>query len=724
LQRAKAIFVVVAAWVAAIGACGGSAKESSGPARATSITAAPEIVEITYLEAERSFGRARIADLTSHRDPTVRAHAVRALGRVSDDEALDLLDQLVDDEDTGVRAAAIRALGVAGATRRAALLGQAYSKTEDAGLRAAALEAIGRVGGPAQLRLLTAAVNESTGGLRATAAIAIGNFGRRELSLDNEARNALFAATKNEDAYVRFGVAYALAKEHKPPKSEAAERALQVLAKDGDAEVRATAVAGLNERQISAGKTFVAALEDKDWRVRLEAARALAADHASLRNREFLATWLAREWAVLASLEGLAGARIHVVVEGLRALAGSAHETAVQAAAVGLFDATQTFLEAESLPEKRLGAGHVNCLAAAMRVRGGAPLRFLWDCGAGDEGELPLHIRRGLAAEVLGAGFGGKPAERVDKLRELAQHKDPRIRAAVAASAGPMSESSDADMRGAAMDLLRTALDDSAAQVAGAAAAAIEELSKSKSEAAAEAHKALIAAVLARASKVSEAETELRLSMLSTLKKVAEARPLCLTAHSDPNAAVRELARKCLRELNKKDPGAGTPSRAPVRPPVKPASILGKLVVWKLETTRGEIEISLDPDTAPWSVAVLVKLTDDKHYDGLLWHRVVPGFVSQTGDPGGSGWGGPGFLLPGEPSAGKFVRGSVGIADSGKDTGGSQWFVTHARSPHLDGRYTLVGKVTKGQSVLESLVVGDRLLRASAEVTQRPAPQK
>ena len=98
---------------------------------------------------------------------------------------------------------------------------------------------------------------------------------------------------------------------------------------------------------------------------------------------------------------------------------------------------------------------------------------------------------------------------------------------------------------------------------------------------------------------------------------------------------------------------------------------------------------------------------------------MVPDFVVQGGDPTQSGWGGPGFLIPAEPSDGTasgYVAGGVGIADAGRDSGGSQWFVMHARAPHLDGRYTWIGRVTEGQRSADALQIGDRVVRAAVDV--------
>ena len=121
--------------------------------------------------------------------------------------------------------------------------------------------------------------------------------------------------------------------------------------------------------------------------------------------------------------------------------------------------------------------------------------------------------------------------------------------------------------------------------------------------------------------------------------------------------------------------------------------------------------IEFDPGAAPWSVAALTSLAREGFYRGLLWHRVVPDFVVQGGDPSGTGWGGPGFVLPAEPSLrggrSRYDRGAVGIADAGLDTGGSQIFIMHSRAPHLEGRYTRIGQVVSGMDVVDSLLVGD-----------------
>lgn len=127
-------------------------------------------------------------------------------------------------------------------------------------------------------------------------------------------------------------------------------------------------------------------------------------------------------------------------------------------------------------------------------------------------------------------------------------------------------------------------------------------------------------------------------------------------------------------------------------------------------TNRGKMVFQLFPESAPQNVANFYTLAKSGFYKGLTFHRVVSDFVIQGGDPDGTGWGGPGFSVVDEYSDRPFERGSVGIATAGKDTGGSQFFICHSRQPHLDGHYTLFGKLTKGYDILDKIEQEDRII--------------
>ncbi len=129
-----------------------------------------------------------------------------------------------------------------------------------------------------------------------------------------------------------------------------------------------------------------------------------------------------------------------------------------------------------------------------------------------------------------------------------------------------------------------------------------------------------------------------------------------------------------------------------------------------LQTFRGDVALELYKNAAPFTVMSFLKLAGRRgFYRGLIFHRVVPNFVIQGGDPRGDGWGGPEYTLRSEFSPLSFDAGMLGMADAGKDTPGSQFFITQSPQPHLDGRYTIFGKVVSGMEVVNSIQVGDRM---------------
>ena len=128
-----------------------------------------------------------------------------------------------------------------------------------------------------------------------------------------------------------------------------------------------------------------------------------------------------------------------------------------------------------------------------------------------------------------------------------------------------------------------------------------------------------------------------------------------------------------------------------------------------IETDRGSLVVELLPLEAPLTVAAFLALVDRRYFDGSRWHRVVPNFVVQDGDPRGDGWGGPGFVLRDEVNPVRYETGTMGMALSGPDTGGSQFFITHSPQPHLDGTYTVFGRVVVGLEVLGAIAQGDRI---------------
>ncbi len=129
----------------------------------------------------------------------------------------------------------------------------------------------------------------------------------------------------------------------------------------------------------------------------------------------------------------------------------------------------------------------------------------------------------------------------------------------------------------------------------------------------------------------------------------------------------------------------------------------------EIDTTEGPITVELWPDVAPHHVNSFVFLARDGFYDGVIFHRVIPGFMIQGGDPTGSGMGGPGYQLKAEFNSKKHVRGVLSAARSqSKDSAGSQFFLMHAVAPHLDNQYTAYGQITSGLEVVDKIATSPK----------------
>jgi len=130
----------------------------------------------------------------------------------------------------------------------------------------------------------------------------------------------------------------------------------------------------------------------------------------------------------------------------------------------------------------------------------------------------------------------------------------------------------------------------------------------------------------------------------------------------------------------------------------------------RIQTDHGDITAELYKNYAPFTVMSFVKLVRKGFYNGLTFHRIVPNFVVQGGDPRGDGWGGPEYSIRSEFSPLTYEAGTLGIASAGKDTEGSQFFITQSPQPHLDGRYTIFGKVLSGMDAVNSLQLDDHIV--------------
>lgn len=673
------------------------------PAAPPQAVSEPERLALARLEAQRDAGTPALRDRSGGPTTPATLLAIRALGRTGDPPAIATLLTLLRAPDPELRSAAAEALGIAG------LLGSDVRAAEPALLAAwpsaapseqrALATALGRIGSAAALPALTRALAPTAApDLREAAALALGVLGRRKLALDSSARAALLALADAPAPALALAAAYALAQEHAPADRAPVDLALARLAAAPDPETRMVAVAGLARRKAAAVPIFTDALADPDWRVRVAAVRGLAGDDGDPALLA-LGRWLAAALAAPDLADGTG--TIHPVLEALSLL--TARPTAPPFPAAPLHDLAERRL-ADAAPAARPALARIACALASLAARAPdwrPPLRCAESAGLAARAE-----QLSFETSLLGLGRGGDPPARLARLSVLAADPDPRLRAAaLTAAAGSLWTALPTDVEA----LLGHALEDSSPAVAGAAAEAVQARHAERRPAPGP---ALWRPLVDRAAR--ERDGELFAALAGAIAAIDDPTGLfaCLPALADPSPVVRAAARACVAALTDAEPDESS-HPAPALPPFDPAAVLGAPLVWRLVTTRGTLDIELAADAAPWHVAALVALTRKGFYDGLRFHRVVPGFVVQGGDPHGTGWGGPGFQLPAEPGGARFDRGAVGIADAGKDTGGSQFFVMHARAPHLEGRYTHVGRVRAGLDVVDALIVGDTIVTAT-----------
>jgi cyclophilin family peptidyl-prolyl cis-trans isomerase/HEAT repeat protein len=276
-----------------------------------------------------------------------------------------------------------------------------------------------------------------------------------------------------------------------------------------------------------------------------------------------------------------------------------------------------------------------------------------------------------VVASVLAALAKIKPPGIEQVLLEWLKHEDVVLRAAAASGLGELKP---AGGERALAEAFHAAARD---QAYGARAAALDALMKYGPEAARPVlHEAL-----------ADKDWAIRVRAASLLAPLEPA--------TDPAAAIRPAPTN--REVSFYDaPELVTPS---VSPRVY------------IDTERGRIEIEMGVLDAPLTCHTFMALARQGFFNGVKWHRIVPNFVAQAGDPRGDGEGGPGFTIRDEINERPYLRGTMGMALEWADTGGSQFFLTHSPQPHLDGRYTVFGQVVRGLEVLDSLRPGDAITR-------------
>ena len=620
-------------------------------------------VRVLALADARRWDAEAAASLSRVPDQGVRMAVAQWCGESARGDAAGLLARLAADTAPAVRAAAVESAG-----RLCAVLGEAAPACTR-------LVAVVRAGlGDADVRVRKAAAWAVGAGLPGLDGSLVARLGAEP---DTSVRAAIQAELwrTGDDGWEAAAVKGLLAADPGERRSAAwslgrgrraaALPALRKAAADGDALVRAAALdAGRRIDAPAFAPNFAAALDDGDPRVRISALAGLEAAGAAEPLGEKTKAIVARTVADPA----YEGAQERVAAIRAAGASGCCASELIAAATGGepwvagealQALARQGHAEARSLVEAWLkaevDARREAAVRAAARLADGASL-------AARALEDPSARVRLAAVEVVEEG------ERSKRLPPLFGDPDPAVRAAV------VTALAEAAALPAAEKLVELIGRETGASVPDAAVALVEALAAG-----------------------DELPEQVKRSLTG------------LTTSGDP-----VVARAAWNALQRH----GVELPLPEVRTGEDESFYRRVVEWtaaprwvQVVTWRGTMVVVLDTDSAPLTCYRLWQLAEEKYFDDLTFHRVVPNFVIQGGDPRGDGWGGPGFALRDELSLAPYEFGDVGMALAGPDTGGSQLFVTLTPQPHLVGRYPHVGRVVEGLEVATGLRVGDRIIR-------------
>lgn len=642
--------------------------------------APPSMAELDGLSAARVTDLSRFDAGLKSADPAVVVAAVHALGRLQDQAALPRLKAALTHPKSPVRQAAAFAWGLLEDAPAAPLLARLKADNAPA-VRVAATTALGKLEDSAWGALLEAATSDADHAVRVAARVALALQARRNDGVGHGFTAALPGWLSDPNPRLRWAAAYAFRRATKIDGPTNFETALG-CADDTHVETRALCVRVLGRfkglephKQTALDATLLQAATDADWRVAVEAWR--AAEQA-----ERLPTLLPTLLRATQDTHELKGPRLHAWTTALDALL-KARAPQARPVAEAIFRLQPS---AKAPPGVALGRAHLRCRAAAILDLDGGVRLATCDPAA------PKGLRATLVGPILNALEPPARAQAIATRYAAAQ--TPQMRIALLDAAGALAG------QPAVTPIIEQGVQDADPAVFSQAAASAGKL---KISAARPRIRARLGALLKAHDYEAAAAAIDALAALED--RAAEGALRALITY--PNHTIADHAAKALAAMGVKV--VARPAPRPATPVARPKA---KRAV--IATTKGTFTMALFSADAPLTVANFVTLAEKGFYDGLLFHRVVGDFVVQGGDPRGDGWGGPGYTIPCEINPRPYQRGAVGMALAGKDTGGSQWFVTHAPQPHLDGGYTVFGQVN-AFDVVDAMAVGDRILTVTIE---------
>lgn len=632
------------------------AQSASAQSRYAPMFAAPAsqdtLRNLALWEDQRVTGEGKLFAYLTSKSPLVRRRAVQVIGRIQDPDDTVHLIPLLNDPSPIVALQTCFALGQLGSHDALPALIQ-FCEESDPMLRPRAVEALGKIGGPGTVVVLSELLHDFSSAVRAQAALGLAR------AADPTSVNVLLLAIHDPDPDVASSALYGLGK----IESDRIMQKVLPFLKNDEPLVRAYAANTLGEQKNKdALPALISALGDKDIAVTINAARALGKiGHKDAVHP--LGTVVGRHPAHLAR---------RAAVEALGTIGDKKGKDYV----------------IQALIEKSVGVRVAAIGALALILKENVELFAEQTM---DDGS---RLVRAAAIEAMGTG---RVKNRVDMLMTIARSdEDALMRAAAIRSLGQIDD----DKIGA---FLSTRLEDDDWVVTTEVVLAIGERNYREATA------ALIATYETRNRRE---DVNIRIAVLDALNgfKAQEAEGLAQGALNDPDLRVRTRAAELLLTLGKT---ARVPSEReifeanfdPERIRVLMPPTGHKHAV--ITTDHGDIEIELFGDDATQTVAGFMNLSAKGFYNGLTFHRVVPNFVVQGGDPRGDGWGDAGYFIRSEFNHYRYGTGMIGIAHDGKDTGGCQFFITHSPHHRLDGRYTIFGRVTKGMNVVYRIDQGD-----------------
>lgn len=609
--------------------------------------------DLALWEDQRVTGDDKLFSYLKSSNALVRVRAVEVIGRIQDPVDIPRLLPMLRDPDRRVVDETIFALGQMGASDATEAL---ITLCEGAPADRVNLvtEALGKIGGEAAVAFLVESLRDFHSTVRQGAALGLA---RAE---DPAGVNALLIALHDPAVEVTWRVVYALEK----VESDRVGEQVVKLYENPDALVRAYVARTMGKQQYGNGvKPLVKMTADKDPRVATNACRAL----------------------------GEIGDKQATRTLGTRLSSHPSHHVrqaaAVALGAIGDKGGKDSLIRA--LLDRSVGV-RVASVQALAAVMGEDAEMFCLQ--ALEDGKRYV---RAAALESLGEA-GAK--EQIDMLMRTAEKdKDPMMRTAAVTALGKFDE-----------DHVRSFLISRLAEEDWVVAATVVSAIGEQRDLA-----AIPSLVDIYRTRTTRQDGNIRMEIMRVFEQLKPTTGLTIvnSALEDPDKRVRDLAARILREMDLVVPDRPSDRAffersfdASRRRMLGPPSGIRHAII---STTHGDIEIELFGDDAIQTVNSFAHLANSDFYSGLSFHRVVPNFVVQGGCPRGDGWGDAGYYIRSEFTRHRYDTGYIGIAHDGKDSGGSQFFMTLSPQRHLDGRYTIFGRVTKGMGIAGEIDQGD-----------------